>query len=176
MAAWEHGIATLIEFHEAVWHADFSILKSVEAVANVLAPYKWLWNQEHTLFMIMTNLQMDFDSLATKKKVENAAKWKAIAAAKVADTEDIESQESGDNYADDNGAMHGDEDANNNAWISDIDITSDIAGPSCEVLYSVFFSAPIPKPKHILVRCAPCAPVLGAKEVAAGYGPPCTKR
>ncbi|KAF8237225.1 hypothetical protein L208DRAFT_1375759 [Tricholoma matsutake] len=189
MAAQEHGIATLIKFCKAVWCADvsnsllhpdaylsdglikeildkFSILKSVEAVANILAPYKQLWNQEHTLFAILTNLQMDFDSLAAEKKAENAAKQKAIMAAKVADTKDVESQESGDNYADDNGAMHVDEDTNNNARVSDVDITSDIAGPSHEVL------APIPKPKHISARRAPCAPVLGAKEVAAGYGPP----
>jgi hypothetical protein len=67
----------------------FSILKSVEAVASILAPYQQLRNQEHALFAILANLQLDFDALAAAKKADNAAKRKATAAAKVTDTETV---------------------------------------------------------------------------------------
>ena len=77
----EHGVAALIKFRKDIWRADnsnsllhpdaylsdrlmkeildkFSILKSVEAVVNILAPYKRLRNQEHALFALLTALQV----------------------------------------------------------------------------------------------------------------------
>jgi hypothetical protein len=102
-----HGIATLTKFRKDVWRADtsnlllhpevylsdrlmkeildkFSLLKSLEAVKIMLAPYERLRNQESTLFDILTALQVDFDRFAAEKKAEAAAKRIAATAAKAA--------------------------------------------------------------------------------------------
>ena len=100
-----HGVATLTKFRKDVWRADtsnfllhpeaylsdrlmkeildkFSLLQSLEAVTEILAPYPRLQNQEHTLWGILKALRVDFDRFAAEKKAETAAKRKATAAAK----------------------------------------------------------------------------------------------
>jgi hypothetical protein len=143
-----HGVATLTKFRKDIWRADdnnsllhpdaylsdrlmkeildkFSTLKSVEAVANILAPHKRIRNQEHALFALLTTLQVDFDAFAAEKKAENAAKRKATAAAKAADKEVMETPESGATHSND----HTDDDID----VSQADVGSDIAGPSQHV-------------------------------------------
>jgi hypothetical protein len=106
----------------------FSLLKSLEAVTDILAPYERLKNQERSLFHILTALQVDFDGFAAEKKAETAAKWKATAAPKAAEREIAEVHETGtvlDEDSDVNMADSGIGTAKD-----DTEAESEVAGPS----------------------------------------------
>jgi len=147
-AARAHGIVALTKFRKEVWRADtsncllhpdaylsdrlmkeildkFSLLKSVDRVASILAPHERLKNQEHNLFRLLMTFQVDFDRLAAEKKAKTAAKRKATAATKAAGKEVVPAQQlvvAGEDESTTEGEDENDSDSE--------DPGSNIAGPS----------------------------------------------